>query len=91
MDNEQKTEEVEGVAPVVLDQARQFYRLGMLKGWEIWRNGEGKGWLVVLITKLERQLVLVPSRQVKPKVFLTLDPAIRSLEEIGFVINGLRS
>lgn len=90
MDGEQQVQEVE-VAPVVLDAARQFYRLGMLKGWEVWRNREGKGWILVMVTKLDRFLVLVPSRQVKPKVFLTLDPVIRSLEEIGFEINGLRS
>lgn len=90
MSDGQNTEEV-GVSPVVLQQARQFYNLGMLKGWEIWRNAQGKGWVLILVTKLDRQLVLVPSRQVKPKVFLTLDPAIRSLEEIGFEINGLRS
>lgn len=77
---------------VYIVNARQFFNLGMYSGWEMYRNPMGEGWVLVLVTKLEkRRMVLIPQRSEQPKVFRTVEAALRAVESIGFQVDGFRS
>jgi len=83
-------QEVE-VIPVIYERIRDYFNLGLVQGFEVWPAAMEEGWFLVFMTKnVPGNFVLINRRTQQPRVFKTLDAAVKALEGLGFRVQGFR-
>lgn len=72
--------------PVKLHQAKEYFRLGVLRSYWLERAIVGGGWLILLRSSEGSDLYLATARG-DIREFKSLDTAVGVLEDIGFKID----
>jgi hypothetical protein len=71
-----------------IKQAREYYDLNVLTGFEILRDPMTKGWLLMVIGKEDRSWTLETALG-KPKVYSSIDSIVTEVERIVNKVSGV--
>jgi hypothetical protein len=65
-----------------LSRAREYFSLGVVRGFDILRSPMGDGWQLILNGKSGSSWTFETARS-EPRIFSTIEAAVRAVEEIG--------
>jgi hypothetical protein len=76
---------------VTMAEAKRLFSMGVLNGFHLTAGFGDEEWSVSLSGPKESWGFLITSKSKGPRIFKTLDAAVRAAREIGFKVSVLRA